>query len=37
MLKNLVEETGGIVDFETQLPDDADLIKQTLEEQIATH
>lgn len=37
MLKNLVEETGGVVDFETQLPDDAALIKQTLEEQMATH
>ncbi|MBB1123378.1 molybdopterin molybdotransferase MoeA [Limosilactobacillus albertensis] len=37
MLKNLVEETGGIVDFETQLPDNAALIKQTLEEQMATH
>lgn len=37
MLKNLVEETGGVVDFETQLPDNAALIKQTLEEQIATH
>lgn len=37
MLKNLVEESGGIVDFSTQLPDDADAIKQVLDEQIANH
>lgn len=37
MLKNLVEEAGGIVDFETQLPDESAVIKKTLEEQMATH
>lgn len=37
MLKNLVEETGGIVDFETQLPDDAAVIRKVLNEQIANH
>lgn len=37
MLKNLVEETGGIVDFETQLPDDEKTIKEVLNEQIASH
>lgn len=37
MLRNLVEETGGIVDFETQLPDDAAAIKKVLDQQIASH
>lgn len=37
MLKNLVEETGGRVDFETQLPDDASTIRKVLNEQIASH
>ncbi len=37
MLKNLVEESGGIVDFETQLPDEANVIKETLEKQMASH
>lgn len=37
MLKNLVEETSGIVDFETQLPDDPATIEKVLAEQIASH
>lgn len=37
MLKNLVEETGGVVDFETQLPDEPAEIAKVLKEQIASH
>lgn len=37
MIKNLVEENGGIVDFEIQLPDEPDQIRKVLEEQIKTH
>lgn len=37
MLKRLVEETGGVVDEEVQLPDDDDQIQVALEEAIASH
>ena len=37
MLKNLVEETGGVVDFTTQLPDDAATIERVLKQQMANH
>lgn len=37
MLKNLVEETGGVVDFMTQLPDDVAIIERVLKEQIKKH
>ena len=37
MLKRLVEETGGIVDFEAQLPDEPEQLKDALEKVIQTH
>lgn len=37
MLKRLVEESGGIVDEEIQLPDDNDLINEALREAINSH
>lgn len=37
MLKQLVEETGGIVDLVTQLADDQDQIRSVLQQAIKTH
>lgn len=37
MLKNLVEESGGVIDFETQLVDDKDALISTLKKVIPTH
>lgn len=37
MLKNLIEETGGIVDYQCQVPDEPEQIAKSLNEQLANH